>query len=217
MDRAPCRYCSPGGDTGSESASDAAQTFGDVWAGKRGSRSARLTVSSSLPKRALGRSMADLGRQQSPSIEHDSGFGRLHAPKLLFPPGQLRLFGCAPITWATEPQTSHRSLEGGLDRPTAPRGRPADCPYGYGMVDLDHNPIAFELRLNGEVLGEALVLELSHDGMVEAHLTPVGPSGNRSQSCRLWHPIPLYKFDANREFSHRRPSLLRASYGAVPM
>ena len=45
-------------------------------------------------------------------------------------------------------------------------------------------------------MGEALVLELTHDGMVEGHLTPVGPSGSQSQSCRLGTPSPRYKFDA---------------------
>jgi hypothetical protein len=58
------------------------------------------------------------------------------------------------------------------------------------------NPIAYEFRVNGQVLGEALVLELTHDGMVEGNLAPVGPSGSQPQSCRLWHPIPLYQFDA---------------------
>ncbi len=58
------------------------------------------------------------------------------------------------------------------------------------------NPIAYELRVSGEVLGEALVLELTHDGMVEGILAPVGPSGSQLQSSRIWHPIPLYKFDA---------------------
>ncbi len=58
------------------------------------------------------------------------------------------------------------------------------------------NPIAFELSVNNQVVGEALVLELTHDGMVEGYLAPVRPSGSQSQSCRLWHPIPLYKFDA---------------------
>jgi hypothetical protein len=57
------------------------------------------------------------------------------------------------------------------------------------------NPIAYELLVNNQVVGEALVLELTHDGMVEGHLAPVGPSGSQPQSCRLWHPIPLYKFD----------------------
>jgi hypothetical protein len=58
------------------------------------------------------------------------------------------------------------------------------------------NPIAYEVRVKGQVLGEALVLELTQDGMVEGHLAPVGPSGSQQQHYRLWHPIPLYQFDA---------------------
>jgi hypothetical protein len=58
------------------------------------------------------------------------------------------------------------------------------------------SPIAYEVRVKGQVLGEALVLELTHDGMVEGHLAPVGPSGSQPQSCRLCHRTPLYQFDA---------------------
>jgi hypothetical protein len=58
------------------------------------------------------------------------------------------------------------------------------------------NPIAYELRVNGQVLGEALVLQLTHDGMIEGHLVPIGPSGSQPEGCRLWHPIPLYEFAA---------------------
>ncbi len=61
------------------------------------------------------------------------------------------------------------------------------------------NPIAYELRVNGEGLGETLIVELAHDGMVEAYLGPFRPSICEAHTSRIdfgWPAVPLYQFDA---------------------
>ncbi|HEX3405495.1 MAG TPA: hypothetical protein VHT74_34735 [Acetobacteraceae bacterium] len=61
------------------------------------------------------------------------------------------------------------------------------------------NPIAYELRVNGRELGETLLLELTHDGMVEAFLGPLRPTVPGGHTTRIdfgWRPVPLHGFDA---------------------
>jgi len=61
------------------------------------------------------------------------------------------------------------------------------------------NPIAYELRVNGRELGETLLLELTHDGMVEAFLGPLRPTVPGGHTMRIdfgWRPVPLHGFDA---------------------
>jgi len=61
------------------------------------------------------------------------------------------------------------------------------------------NPIAYELRVDGQELGETLLIELTNEGMVEAYLGPFRPSVGEAHTTRLdvgWQPIPLYMFDA---------------------
>jgi hypothetical protein len=61
------------------------------------------------------------------------------------------------------------------------------------------NPIAYELRANGQPMGETLVVELTQKGMIEASLGPFRPSLHEAHASRIdfgWHPIPLYQFDA---------------------
>jgi hypothetical protein len=63
------------------------------------------------------------------------------------------------------------------------------------------NPIAYELRADGQAVGEALILELTHGGMVEAFLSPFRPPDHEAHTTRIdfgWHPIPLYSFDSER-------------------
>jgi hypothetical protein len=60
------------------------------------------------------------------------------------------------------------------------------------------NPIAYELRVGGTEVGETLIIELAHDGMVEAFLGPFRPSVSEAHTTRIdfgWHSIPLYMFD----------------------
>ena len=61
------------------------------------------------------------------------------------------------------------------------------------------NPLAYELRLDGQEVGETLILELTHDGMIEAFLGPFRPCRREADTTRIdfgWHRIPLYAFDA---------------------
>jgi hypothetical protein len=61
------------------------------------------------------------------------------------------------------------------------------------------NPIAYELRVDGEKVGETLIIELTQAGMIEASLGPPGPSviGTPISGVELgFHPIPLFSFDA---------------------
>jgi hypothetical protein len=61
------------------------------------------------------------------------------------------------------------------------------------------NPIAFELRVDGAEVGEPLIVELTHDGMIEAFLGPYRPCEPGAHTTRLslrWRPVPLGKFNA---------------------
>jgi hypothetical protein len=61
------------------------------------------------------------------------------------------------------------------------------------------NPIAYELRVDGEKVGETLIIELTQAGMIEASLEPPGPSVIGAHTSRVelgFHPIPLFSFDA---------------------
>jgi hypothetical protein len=59
-------------------------------------------------------------------------------------------------------------------------------------------PIAYELRVDGQDIGETLIVELSFDGLVEASLGPFRPHVAEGHTTRLdlgWPPIPLENFD----------------------
>ena len=61
--------------------------------------------------------------------------------------------------------------------------------------------IAYALRVNGQEVGETLVIELSNDGMIEALLWPFRLTAHRHRVARIdfgWSPIPLYSFDAGK-------------------
>jgi hypothetical protein len=60
------------------------------------------------------------------------------------------------------------------------------------------NPIGYELRGNGKKLGETLLVELTHDGMIEASLIPHPPvlKVPRRRIDLGWHPVPLRMFGA---------------------
>jgi hypothetical protein len=62
------------------------------------------------------------------------------------------------------------------------------------------NPIAFELRASSDSVGETLVVELTHRGMIEAFLGPSRPGEPQAHTTRLdfgWEPIPLQDFGAD--------------------
>ena len=62
------------------------------------------------------------------------------------------------------------------------------------------NPIAFELRANGGSIGETLVIELTHSGMIEAFLGPFRPGEPGARAIRLdfgWEPLSLQHFGAD--------------------
>jgi hypothetical protein len=61
------------------------------------------------------------------------------------------------------------------------------------------NPIAYELRAHGEKVGETLLIELAHDGMIEGSLGPLPTSVPEAQTARVdfgWCPVSLDVFDA---------------------
>lgn len=61
------------------------------------------------------------------------------------------------------------------------------------------NPMAFELRADGQELGETLLIELNYDGSLEASLGPFHPHVSEGHSTRLdlgWPAVPLEDFDA---------------------
>jgi hypothetical protein len=63
------------------------------------------------------------------------------------------------------------------------------------------NPIAYEMRVEGQAVGETLVVELTHDGMIEALLWPLRLSDHEDHVARIdfgWCPVPLYSFDAKK-------------------
>lgn len=60
------------------------------------------------------------------------------------------------------------------------------------------NPIAYELRIDGREVGETLIVELTHEGMIEASLGPFRPSISEGHTTRLdlgWSAIPLDLFE----------------------
>jgi hypothetical protein len=62
-------------------------------------------------------------------------------------------------------------------------------------------PIGYNLRVDGHEVGETLIVELTHGGMIEAMLWPFSPSDCRDHAAKIdlgWHPIPLYSFDAKK-------------------
>ena len=61
------------------------------------------------------------------------------------------------------------------------------------------NPIAYELRVNGQEVGETLIVELTHEGMIEAYLGPFRPTVPEADTTRIefgWSPVPLHAFTA---------------------
>ncbi len=62
------------------------------------------------------------------------------------------------------------------------------------------NPIAFELRVNGSSVGDTLIVELTHEGMIEAFLGPLRPGEPEAHAMRVdfgWEPIPVQNFGAD--------------------
>jgi hypothetical protein len=62
------------------------------------------------------------------------------------------------------------------------------------------NPLAYELRVDGQKVGETLLVEMTHQGMIEAALGPFPPTVPEGHPTRVnfgWAPVPLDKFDAN--------------------
>lgn len=61
------------------------------------------------------------------------------------------------------------------------------------------NPLAFELRTDSGSVGETLLVELTHSGMIEAFLGPLRPGEPQAHAIRLdfgWQPVPLQDFGA---------------------
>jgi hypothetical protein len=62
------------------------------------------------------------------------------------------------------------------------------------------NPVAYELRVEGQKLGETLIIELTRDGTIESFLGPFGqPAVSEGHIVRLefgWEAVPLGSFDA---------------------
>ena len=61
------------------------------------------------------------------------------------------------------------------------------------------NPIAYELRIDGQEVGETLIVELTHDGMIDVSLGPFRPHAPEAHSTRDdfgCRPIPLRMFNA---------------------
>jgi hypothetical protein len=62
------------------------------------------------------------------------------------------------------------------------------------------NPLAYELRIDGQGVGETLLVELTHQGMIEAALGPFRRTVSEGHTIRRyfgWAPVPLDKFDAS--------------------
>jgi len=62
------------------------------------------------------------------------------------------------------------------------------------------NPIAYEILSDGHEVGETLIVEWTHEGLVEAFLGPFRPLALEGQSARLelgWDAMPLAEFDAD--------------------
>jgi hypothetical protein len=61
------------------------------------------------------------------------------------------------------------------------------------------NPIAFELQDGSGSVGETLIVELTHSGMIEAFLGPLRPGQPQAPAVRLnfgWEPVALRDFAA---------------------
>ncbi len=61
------------------------------------------------------------------------------------------------------------------------------------------NPIAYELRAGGEKVGETLLVELTHDGMISGSLGSLPSSVPEAHTARVdfgWCPVSLDVFDA---------------------
>ena len=75
------------------------------------------------------------------------------------------------------------------------------------------NPIAYKLLVDGQEVGETLVVELTHDGMVRALLGRLGSSDHQTYIGRVgfgWHLIPLFSFD-----NHKATELLVQYLAAI--
>ena len=62
------------------------------------------------------------------------------------------------------------------------------------------NPIAYALHVDGAAVGETLLVELTHDGMIEAWLHQAPASSQHAQMPRIefgWHPVRLEMFSAS--------------------
>jgi hypothetical protein len=60
------------------------------------------------------------------------------------------------------------------------------------------NPITYKLWVDGQEVGEALVVELTRDGMIEALLSPSGQQTDIARISFGWHPVPLFSFDSQK-------------------
>ena len=71
-------------------------------------------------------------------------------------------------------------------------------PWYPGKLNFD--PIAYELRVNGEEVGERLIVDMTNDGMIEARLWPflTDHQGHVGRIELGWTPIPLTSFDAGK-------------------
>lgn len=59
------------------------------------------------------------------------------------------------------------------------------------------NPLAFELRAGSASVGETLLVELTHSGMIEAFLGPLRPGEPLAHAIRIdfgWQPVRLEDF-----------------------
>jgi hypothetical protein len=62
------------------------------------------------------------------------------------------------------------------------------------------NPIVYELRADGATVGETLLVELTHDGMVEAWLADMPATAPGAEMSRIefgWRPVRLDSFNAD--------------------
>jgi hypothetical protein len=62
------------------------------------------------------------------------------------------------------------------------------------------NPIAYELRADGATVGDTLLVELTHDGMIEASLSEPSSAAQGDQTSRAdfgWQPVRLGLFNAD--------------------
>ncbi len=63
------------------------------------------------------------------------------------------------------------------------------------------DPITYQLVSDDREVGEVLIVELMHDGMVAAMLGPLDPSQHPAHSARTgleWHSVPLFSFDRTK-------------------